>query len=39
MRILPLTRRGLVSLAAALALPRGTRAEPGPGAFAAIAYH
>lgn len=39
MRIIPLTRRGLLSVAASLALPRGTAAEPGPGAFAAIAYH
>lgn len=39
MRILPLTRRGMLSLPAALALPRGTAAQPGPGRFAAIAYH
>lgn len=39
MRILPLTRRGMLSLPAALALPRGTQAQPGPGRFAAIAYH
>ncbi len=39
MRILPLTRRGMLSLPATLALPRGTQAQPGPGRFAAIAYH
>jgi len=39
MRILPLTRRGMLSLPAALALPRGTEASPGPGRAAAIAYH
>lgn len=39
MRILPLTRRGVLSLPAALALPRGTAAQPGPGRFAVIAYH
>lgn len=39
MRILPLTRRGMLSVPAALALPRGTAAQPGPGRFAAIAYH
>jgi biofilm PGA synthesis lipoprotein PgaB len=39
MRLLPLSRRGTLSLAAALALPRGTAAQPGPGRFAAIAYH
>ena len=35
----PLTRRGMPSLPAALALPRGAQAQPGPGRFAAIAYH
>lgn len=39
MRILPLTRRGMLSLPAVLAMPRGTQAQPGPGRFAAIAYH
>lgn len=39
MRLLPLTRRGLLSIPAALALPRGSRAQPGPGRFSAIAYH
>lgn len=39
MRLLPLTRRGALSFAAALALPRGTSAQPGPGRFASIAYH
>ncbi len=39
MRILPLTRRGMLSVPAGLALPRGTAAQPGPGRFAAIAYH
>jgi poly-beta-1,6-N-acetyl-D-glucosamine N-deacetylase len=39
MRLIPLTRRGLLSLPAALALPRGTAAQPGPGRFASIAYH
>ncbi len=39
MRLLPLTRRGAFSLAGALALPRGTAAQPGPGRFASIAYH
>lgn len=39
MRLIPLTRRGAACLAGALALPRGTAAQPGPGRFAAIAYH
>ena len=39
MRLIPLTRRGAFSLAGAMALPRGTRAQPGPGRFVAIAYH
>lgn len=39
MRLLPLTRRGTLSLAAALALPRGSRAQPGPGRFTTLAYH
>lgn len=39
MRFLPLTRRGAFSLAGAMALPRGSRAQPGPGRFVAIAYH
>lgn len=39
MRLLPLTRRGGFCLAGAMALPRGTAARPGPGRFAAIAYH
>ena len=39
MRLLPLTRRGTLSLAAALALPRGSQAQPGPGRFTTLAYH
>ena len=39
MRLLPLTRRGTFSLGAALALPRGSRAQPGPGRFVSLAYH
>lgn len=39
MRLIPLTRRGAFSLAGALALPRGSRAQPGPGRFVALAYH
>lgn len=39
MRLMPLCRRGFVALPAALALPRGTAAQPGPGRFAALAYH
>jgi biofilm PGA synthesis lipoprotein PgaB len=39
MRLMPLCRRGFLALPAALALPRGTAAQPGPGRFAALAYH
>lgn len=39
MRLLPLTRRGTFALGAALALPRGSRAHPGPGHFVGLAYH
>lgn len=39
MRILPLARRGALSLAGAMALPRGSAGQPGPGHFVALAYH
>jgi len=39
MRLAPLTRRGAFSLSGALALPRGSVAQPGPGRFASLAYH